>query len=186
MAAAQTVQINGKPVSIPTGLFINNEFVPAVAGGLLPVEDPAIGKTVISVAEGKAEDVDIAVKAARTTFNSPEYRDLKAEQRGALLGRLADIMEARAEEIIAVEQLDSGKTHMQVASIDLPASIGNLRYYAGWADKFHGDANFNIPKTFAYTKREPIGVCGQIIPWKYVLPLAHIPKAQAVSDQTDK
>ncbi|KAJ9623002.1 hypothetical protein H2204_011260 [Knufia peltigerae] len=169
MAAAQTVQINGKPVSIPTGLFINNEFVPAKAGGLLPVEDPAIGKTVISVAEGMAEDVDIAVKAARTCFNSPEYRDLKAEQRGALLARLADIMEARAEEIIAVEQLDSGKTRMQVANIDLPASLGNLRYYAGWADKVHGDANFNIPKTFAYTKREPIGVCGQIIPWNFPL-----------------
>jgi aldehyde dehydrogenase (NAD+) len=172
--ASQTIKINGKDISIPTGLFINNEFIKAVDGGVFPVENPSTKEVVLQVQEGQAKDVDVAVKAARKAFNSPAYRDLLPEQRGALLGRLADLMEAHSEEIIAIEMLDTGKTRMQVAEVDLPGALGNLRYYAGWADKLVGESNFNIPNTFAYTKREPIGVCGQIIPWKYVLVLVSV------------
>jgi len=87
-------------------------------------------------------------------------------QRGTLLHELADLMEAHAEELTAIEMLDTGKTYKQASTLDIHGSIGTLRYYAGWADEVLGLTSFNIPKTFAYTRREPVGVCGQIIPWK--------------------
>lgn len=75
-------------------------------------------------------------------------------------------MEKYSEEICAVEMLDTGKTYRQASSLDVPGSIGTLRYYAGWADKLMGQTSANVPGTFAYTRKEPVGVCGQIIPWK--------------------
>lgn len=166
MATVKTIKINGKDVSLPTGLFINGEFVPSVSKEEFDVENPATGEKVISIQEGRAEDVDIAVKAARKTFKSPEWRDLPPGDRGQYLNKLADLMEQHREEIVAIEMLDTGKTHKQADNADFPAAIGTLRYYAGWADKVLGIASFNVPKTFGYTIREPVGVCGQIIPWK--------------------
>lgn len=78
-------------------------------------------------------------------------------------------MEEHFDELVAIEMLDTGKTHQQASTLDVPASIGTLRYYAGWADKILGQSNFDIPKVFGYTKREPVGVCGQIIPWNFPL-----------------
>lgn len=166
--APPSVKINagGREVTIPTGLFINNEFVEAQAKATFGIENPATGKVVIEVQEGRAEDVDIAVKAARKTFKSKEFKDIAPAQRAALLHKLADVMEAHKDDLIAIEMLDTGKTYKQASALDIPGSIGTLRYYAGWADKILGQSSFNIPGTFAYTKREPVGVCGQIIPWK--------------------
>ena len=164
--AAKTIEINGKDISIPTGLFINNEFVESLGKNTFAVENPSTGEEIISVQEGRAEDVDVAVKAARKTFTSPVWKDLEPMERGKLLNRLADIMEEHAEELIAIEMLDTGKIYRQASTLDFPGAVGTLRYYAGWADKVLGLTSFNIPKTFAYTKREPVGVCGQIIPWK--------------------
>lgn len=166
MAEAQTIKAGSRDVTIPTGLFINNEFVQAQGKETFGIENPATGKVVIQVQEGKAEDVDIAVKAARKTFKSKEFRDIAPLARGALLNKLADLMEAHKDDLIAIEMLDTGKTYKQASTLDVPASIGTLRYYAGWADKINGLSSFNIPGTFAYTRREPVGVCGQIIPWK--------------------
>lgn len=87
-------------------------------------------------------------------------------QRAAILHKLADLMEQHKDNLIAIEMLDTGKTYKQASNLDVPASIATLRYYAGWADKILGQTSFNIPGTFSYTKREPVGVCGQIIPWK--------------------
>jgi aldehyde dehydrogenase (NAD+) len=166
--SSKTIKIDGKDISIPTGLFINNEFIAAKSGKEFTIENPATGEAIISIQEGQAEDVDVAVKAARQTFRRPEWRDMNPVERGALLHKLADLMEAHAEELVAIEMLDTGKTYKQASTLDIPGSIGTLRYYAGWADKVLGLTSFNIPKTFAYTRREPVGVCGQIIPWKYV------------------
>ena len=164
--AAQTLKIDGRDISIPTGLFINNEFVEAQEKNTFGIEDPSTGKIVIEVQEGRAEDVDIAVKAARKTFKSKEFKDCIPMQRAALLHKLADLMEQHKDNLIAIEMLDTGKTYKQASNLDIPASIATLRYYAGWADKILGQTSFNIPGTFSYTKREPVGVCGQIIPWK--------------------
>lgn len=166
MAAAKTVKIGGKDISIPTGLFINNEFVEAVGKTTFGIENPSTGEEILQVQEGKAEDVDIAVKVARKTFKSKEYKALLPTQRAALLHKLADLMEQHAEQLCAIEMMDTGKTKKQASNLDVPGSIGTLRYYAGWADKILGQSSFMVPGTFSYTKREPVGVCGQIIPWK--------------------
>lgn len=164
--AAKTLKIGGQDISIPTGLFINNEFVEAQEKATFGIENPATGEVVIEVQEGRAEDVDIAVKAARKTFKSKEFKELMPMARAALLQKLADLMEQHKDALCAIEMLDTGKTYKQASNLDVPGSIGTLRYYAGWADKILGQSSFNVPGTFSYTKREPVGVCGQIIPWK--------------------
>jgi aldehyde dehydrogenase (NAD+) len=167
--SVQTLNINGRDVELNTGLFINGEFTKPKVDKTFPVEDPRTGKTVIEVSEGSAEDVDIAVKAARQTMESESWSELNPATRGMYLLKLADLMEKHFDDILAIEMLDTGKTKKQAANLDLPGSIGTLRYYAGWADKVQGVASSNVPGTFAYTRREPVGVCGQIIPWKCVL-----------------
>lgn len=110
--------------------------------------------------------MNVAVEAARRAFEKSDWADSNPVWRGALLNRLAQLMEREKEDIIALEMLDTGKTPKQAANLDFPGSVGTLKYYAGWADKVLGLTSFNIPGTFAYTRREPVGVCGQIIPWK--------------------
>ena len=164
-ASSKTVNINGRDVSIPTGLFINNEFVKGCGGKTFEVEDPATAKVLLSIEEGQPEDVEIAVKAAREAFENG-WAESDPAWRGSLLLRLADLLEKDQEDILAVEIADSGKTLKQAQTIDLPGALGALRYYAGWADKVYGRTAATAPGTFSYTLREPIGVCGQIIPWK--------------------
>jgi aldehyde dehydrogenase (NAD+) len=162
---SKSVTISGKDVSIPTGLFINNEFVKALGGKTFESQDPATGKVILAIQEGQAEDVDIAVKAARKAFeNGWAYSD--PAWRASLLLRLADLLEKRQDDVLAIEMADSGKTLNQASAIDIPGAIGTLRYFASWADKIYGRTAATVPGTFTYTLREPIGVCGQIIPWK--------------------
>lgn len=165
-AQPATLKIAGRDVKVPTGIFINNEWRTSIAGNTFGVENPATGKEIVRIQEGREEDVNEAVKVARRTFESAEWANSNPVFRGELLLRLAQLMERDREEIIALEMLDTGKTYQQASNLDFPGSVGTLKYYAGWADKVRGETSFNIPGTFAYTRREPIGVCGQIIPWK--------------------
>lgn len=165
MASPITLEAAGRKVSIPTGLFINGEFVPGKAGKTFNSEDPSTGKTLATVCEGMPEDVDYAVDCARKAFDKTEWSAGAPQVRAALLHKLADLMEEYKDDIIAVECADTGKTAKQCGAIDFPASVGTLRYYAGWADKVMGETNFLIPGTFSYTQRQALGVCGQIIPW---------------------
>jgi aldehyde dehydrogenase (NAD+) len=164
-ALSKTITINRRNISIPTGLFINNEFVKSLGGTTFEVEDPATGKLLLSIEEGQAEDVDVAVKAARRAFEGG-WAESDPAWRGSLSLRLADLLEKNQEDILNIEMADSGKILKQASSIDIPASIGTLRYFAGWPDKIYGKTSATVPGTFTYTLREPIGVCGQIIPWK--------------------
>ncbi|KAK5273685.1 hypothetical protein LTR96_000285 [Exophiala xenobiotica] len=168
-APSKTLTINGRDISVPTGLFINGEFVTAQGGNTMGVEDPSTGQELIRIQEGREEDVDIAVKVARKTFEAGDWSHGDPVWRGKLLNRLADILEANTEEITTLECADTGKTFRQASALDVPGSVGTLRYYGGWADKVLGLTSFNIPGTFAYTRREPVGVCGQIIPWNFPL-----------------
>lgn len=163
-AATKNISFGGRSVGVPTGLFIGGEFVNAKGGNLFETENPATGKPLLSVAEGREEDVDEAVRVARKTFQT--WKDSNPVYRARLLNKLADILERNAEDLVAIECADTGKTAKQAGNLDVPGSIGTLRYYAGWADKVLGQTSTNIPSTFAFTRREPVGVCGQIIPWK--------------------
>jgi acyl-CoA reductase-like NAD-dependent aldehyde dehydrogenase len=157
---------------LQTRLFIANEFVDAADGGTFPTVNPATGEVLAEVAEAKAADVDRAVAAARACFESAEWRGLSARDRGRLLYRLADLLERDADTVARIETLDNGKPYFESRQIDLPEAIAVLRYYAGWADKVHGEVVPVAGPFLNYTLREPLGVVGAIVPWNFPILLA--------------
>jgi len=159
-----------KPDIQHTKLFINNEFVDAQSGKTFPTVNPATDEVICQVAEADKADVDAAVSAATAAFarNSP-WRQMDASERGRLLYKLADLMERDTVYLASLETLDNGKPYSASFAADVALSVKSLRYYAGWADKIHG---LTIPTDGphqAYTRLEPVGVCGQIIPWNFPL-----------------
>ncbi|KAK3712780.1 aldehyde dehydrogenase (NAD(P)(+)) ald5 [Vermiconidia calcicola] len=151
----------------PTGLFINNEFVESVDKKTFEVINPTDESVTVSVQEASEKDVDIAVSAARKAFEGP-WRKETPENRGKLLIKLADLFEQNADLLASIEALDNGKAH-SMAKVDIGMCVGTLRYYGGWADKIEGRVTDTGPDTFNYIKKEPIGVCAQIIPWNFPL-----------------
>ncbi|KAK6955188.1 Aldehyde dehydrogenase [Daldinia eschscholtzii] len=151
----------------PTGLFINNEWVEGVDKKTFEVINPSTEEVICSVHEATEKDVDIAVAAARKAFNG-SWRKTTPQQRSIYLIKLAEILEKNAELLAAVESLDNGKS-ISMARGDVNAVIGCIRYYGGWADKIEGKTIDINHESFHYTRQEPIGVCGQIIPWNFPL-----------------
>ncbi len=150
-------------------LWIGGKSVAAVSGKTFATVNPATGATICQVAEGDAADVDLAVKAAREAFDHGPWGRMNASERGKLLYKLADAIEAQLPELAALETLDNGKPISDSLAADLPLTISCYRYFAGWADKNHG---LTIPidgDYFCYTRHEAIGVVGQIIPWNFPL-----------------
>ena len=153
-----------------TKLFINNEWVDASSGKTFPTMNPATGEKICDVAEGDKADVDKAVKAATDAFKlgSP-WRTMDARDRGMLLNRLADLIERDRQYLASLETLDNGKPYTMAYLGDVFLTIDHYRYYAGWADKEHGKVIPVRGDYFAWTRHEPVGVCGQIIPWNFPL-----------------
>ena len=154
-----------------TDLFINNEWRPATSGKRFPVVNPATEEILAEVAAGDAADVDNAVRAAKTCFESAVWRDLSARKRGRILFKAADLLDARLEEFSKLESAQNGKTLFE-AKIELTMTVNTLRYYAGWADKIVGDTLPVEGPFLAYTLREPIGVVAAIVPWNFPLNIA--------------
>ncbi len=152
----------------PTKLLINNEWVESVSGKRFETINPATGEVICDVAEADAPDVDKAVEAARTAFNSKEWRNMSATGRGELLYKLADLIEQNIDELARLETLDNGKP-LNSSYGDLKLVIACYRYYAGWADKVQGKTIPINGPYFCYTRHEPVGVVGQIIPWNFPL-----------------
>lgn len=161
---------NENPEIKHTGVFINNEWLSSVSRKTFPTVNPTTGKVICEIQEGDKADVDLAVKAAKTAFKfgSP-WRTLDASERGKLLNRLADLIERDRNYIASLETLDNGKPFRDAYYADLDLSIKCYRYYAGWADKNHGKTIPVDGSHFSYTRHEPVGVCGQIIPWNFPL-----------------
>ncbi|TDZ27413.1 putative aldehyde dehydrogenase-like protein [Colletotrichum spinosum] len=162
---------NGRKWSQPTGLFINNEFVPSSSGQTIPSIDPATEEVIASVHAANADDVDKAVRAAAAALKSPEWKGLSASDRGILMTKLADLMEENKELLATLEAWDNGKPYTEALTNDLVEAVGVIRYYAGWCDKRFGQT-IALPNKFAYTLRQPIGVVGSIIPWNYSISMA--------------
>ncbi|KAL0820991.1 hypothetical protein ABMA28_005640 [Loxostege sticticalis] len=162
-----------KPEILYTGLFINNEWVKSSEGKTFKTENPANGQVIAEVQQAGKADVDKAVKAAQDAFKlgSP-WRRMDASERGYLINKLADLIERDRTYLASLETLDNGKPYTAAYHGDVAAVIKNLRYYAGWADKNHGKVLPADGKYFAYTRHEPVGVCGQIIPWNFPLLMA--------------
>lgn len=150
-----------------TKLFINNEFVDAVSKKTFETINPATGKKIASVAEGDKADVDLAVKAAQKAFaRGSEWRNSDGSTRGYLMNKLADLIDRDSNIIANLEALDNGKSFV-AAKGDVYFTAKLFRYYAGYADKIHGNT-IPVDGTFlSYTRKEPIGVTGQILPWNY-------------------
>jgi len=170
MSSAPIPEPIKKPEIKYTQIFINNEWHNSASGKTFATINPATGEQITKVQEGDKADVDKAVKAAQEAFKlgSP-WRRLDASQRGALLNKLADLIERDRVYLASLETVDNGKPYSNSITIDLPATISVLRYYAGWADKITGKTIPADGEVFCFTKREPVGVCGQIIPWNFPL-----------------
>lgn len=153
-------------------LYIGGEWQDASSGKTFTSINPATAEPLAEIAEGAAEDIDRAVAAARAAFEDSDWTRMDARSRGRLLYRIADGLEARADELARLETMDNGKPVREARMIDIQGSIDCFRYYAGWADKIDGDV-IPVPGPYLnYTRREPVGVCGQIIPWNYPLQMA--------------
>ena len=162
-------QVTQTPIK-QTKILIDNKWVDSVSGKTFETMNPATGDTLAKVAEADAADVDLAVKAARKAFHSKApWRRMAASERGKLLNRLADLIEQNIEELATLESLDNGKPRHVALSADLPLVLGCYRYYAGWADKIQGKTIPIGGDYFCYTRHEPVGVVGQIIPWNFPL-----------------
>ncbi len=150
-----------------TECFIGGQWVASVSGKVFDTINPATEAVICQVAEGDAADIDVAVAAARQAIDKGPWGTMDARDRGALIYALADLIEADVDELAALEALDNGKPVTEARTIDLPLVIDCLRYYAGWADKIHGKTIPIRGPHFVYTRREPVGVAGQIIPWNF-------------------
>jgi acyl-CoA reductase-like NAD-dependent aldehyde dehydrogenase len=154
-------------------LLIGAERVDAADGSTFATLDPATGNEIAQVAQAGAEDVERAVKAARDAFTDGPWASLPAAGRERLMHALADAVEARAEEFAQIESLDNGKPVGLAQYVDVAGTVGHLRYFAGWATKIEGNVlPVSAPNMLCYTRREPVGVCAQIIPWNFPLLMA--------------
>lgn len=165
-----------------TKIFINNEFVDSLDGKTFDTFNPATGQKLATVQEGSARDIDRAVQAAKEAshFHS-DYRQMDATQRAALLFKLADLIERDIAYLASLECTDNGKIFRAAYEEDLPVSISLLRFYAGAADKVGGSVLPADGKVFSYTRYEPVGVVGAILPWNYPVELICAKIAPAVA-----
>ncbi|KAJ6050359.1 mitochondrial aldehyde dehydrogenase [Penicillium canescens] len=174
---------NGLLYTQPTGLFINNAFVPSKSGEMISSINPVNQENIVSVSAASADDVDIAVQAARTALSDPLWKSMSSSDRGKLMNELANLIDQDKEVLAVIESWDNGKPFMAAFNDDLGEVIGSFRYYAGWADKIHGETTSGpvSSQKLAYTVREPVGVVGQIVPWNFPLAMAAMKLAPALA-----
>lgn len=165
-------------IGTPKKMLIDGKWLEAASGETFEVRNPANGEVIAQVAEGRKEDVDKAVSAARKAFDDGPWSTMKPNERGKLMWKLADLIDQHSEELAQLETIDNGKPYSVAKAADVPLASDLFRYMAGWATKLEGttiplsvpympDAQFH-----AYTVREPIGVVAQIIPWNFPLLMA--------------
>lgn len=148
-------------------LFINGELVESKSGKTFESYNPANGEILATVYEAERADVDKAVKAAQDAFEDESWSDLTTLERGNLMFKLAQLIEENKQEIAEIDSLDNGKPIHELLGNDIPNAIGQFQYFGGWSTK-HTGQTIPVSKTsFNYTKHEPVGVAGQIIPWNF-------------------
>lgn len=159
------------------GNVIGGVSGPALSGRWLPVTDPATEMVVAEAPDSDAADVDLAVASAQRAFSSSAWRGLRPADREKLLFKLSELIERHADELSALETLQSGKLQAVARAIDVQAGAEFVRYMAGWATKLEGQTLDNSipipgPQWVTYTRREPVGVVGAIVPWNFPLAIA--------------
>jgi aldehyde dehydrogenase (NAD+) len=148
-------------------LLINNRWIASESGETFATINPSTGEEICKVASAGAADVEKAVQAARAAFTEGPWPKMHASERGRLLHALADLIEKNGDELARLESLDNGKPVSVAKRVDVAKAVACYRYFGGWADKIQGKTIPIDGEYFCYTRHEPIGVVGQIIPWNY-------------------
>jgi len=165
-------------IATPRQLFINGQWSDAASGKTFETPDPATGETLARIAEGDAEDINRAVKAARKAFDEGPWSRMTPSERGRIIWRIGDLILEHTDELAQLESLDNGKPFVVAQAADVPLAADLFHYMAGWATKIEGNSiDISVPympgaNFHAYTRREAIGVVGQIIPWNFPLLMA--------------
>ena len=156
----------------PTKILINGQWVEPASGKYYDNINPTTGESIGPVAEGSAEDIDRAVQAARAAFDDGPWSRLHPADRGRLVMKFAELVRENARQLAEIDARDAGKPVTNSLRVDIPAAIDCLEYYAGWADKIHGETVPVRGPMFTYLLRQPVGVVGQIIPWNFPVMMA--------------
>jgi phenylacetaldehyde dehydrogenase len=165
-------------IGAPRQMFINGQWADAASGKTFDTPNPATGETLAHIAEGDAEDVDRAVRAARRAFEDGPWSRMSPSERGRIIWRIGDLILEHTDELAQLESLDNGKPFAVAQAADVPLAADLFHYMAGWATKIEGNTiNISVPympgaNFHSYTLREPLGVVGQIIPWNFPLLMA--------------
>src|SRR6476469_5284671 len=168
-AATKSPSSSGQVKVTQTKMLIDGKWMKSTSGRTFETINPTTGDVIANVAEGEKPDVDKAVKAARKAFDKGPWRKMNARERGRIMYKLADLIEQNKDELAKLESLDNGKPLADSMNADLPLVIDCYRYYAGWADKIEGKTIPISGPYHCYTRHEPVGVVGQIIPWNFPL-----------------
>lgn len=171
----QTLDVRPKVAEFLKGtkkLYIDGKWQESVTGRTFETVNPATGEQLAVVSEANADDVNAAVEAARKAFDQGPWSKMSAAERSRLIYKLADLMEENKEELAQLDTLDNGKPIRETTAADIPLAIEHFRYYAGWATKIVGQTIPVQGEFFNYTRHEPVGVVGQIIPWNFPLLMA--------------
>jgi acyl-CoA reductase-like NAD-dependent aldehyde dehydrogenase len=161
--------MSAEETRIARDLFIGGSFRSSASGKRFLTRDPATGDTLAEVAEAGNEDLDAAVKAARSAVDDGPWKKMTPRQRGKVLLRAADLLTARVDEFARLETRNNGKPIFESAKIDMPACAEALTYFGGFADKVYGKTLPTADDAFLFTLREPVGVVGAITPWNFPL-----------------
>jgi acyl-CoA reductase-like NAD-dependent aldehyde dehydrogenase len=164
-------------------LLIDGEHVPAADGRTFETVDPSTGRPITSVAQAGAADVDRAVAAGRRALeDGGGWRSVAPAQRARMIARLADLIESGAEELAQLESLDNGKPVKVARVVDVAGTAAHFRHFAGWPERIVGTTiPVRQPDMLVYTRKEPVGVCGQIIPWNFPMLMASWKLAPALA-----
>jgi aldehyde dehydrogenase (NAD+) len=166
--AVSTEKSTPKANTPPAKLWIGGQWVEPEGGKTFTSVNPATEETICEIGSASAGDVDRAVAAAKGALEGDWGRKYSARERGRMLWKIADALEARIDEFALLETLDNGKPIFESRYVDIPAAIDALRYFAGWADKVTGETlPVSGPFVLAYTLREPVGVVAAITPWNF-------------------
>lgn len=170
-------------ISIPdcSKLFIGGEWVTPDQQKSYSNENPARREPINEVAIAGAADVDRAVQVARAALDSKEWAGMPAADRGRLLWRVGQTLRERAADLAALESLDTGKPFVEALYGDIPHAAGAFEYFGGWSNKISGEVLPVPPRFFDYTRREPVGVVGAVIPWNFPLQMAAMKIAPALA-----
>jgi len=167
-----SVDVADAIAAAPAKLFINGEFRDAKNGATFVTVNPATEEPITEVAAASVEDVDAAVDAARAAFGAGTWAEMPARERGRVIWRIGELLRERVEEVAILETIDNGKPIFESRYVDIPMVADVFQYYAGWADKVHGEVIPVSGQALDYTLREPLGVVAAIVPWNFPLLLA--------------